>query len=49
MREFETILGAAVSGGSDFPMQSPLFAALVPAFEYLPVMPPLPIDGIGEA
>jgi hypothetical protein len=48
MREIESIVAAAVSGGADATKVTPLFAALLPAFEYLPVMPPLPFDGFGE-
>jgi hypothetical protein len=49
MREIETVVEAAVAGGADVLGAKPLFAALLSAFEYLPVLPPLPLDGIGEA
>jgi hypothetical protein len=49
MREIETAVGTAVAGGADTLTTMPLFAALLPAYEYLPVLPPLPLAGAGEA
>lgn len=47
MRDIEDVLGVAVAGGTAAP--SPLFADVLPDFEYLPVLPPLPVAGAGEA
>ncbi len=49
MREIEAVAGAVVAGGSDVLNTVPLFAVLVPEYEYLPVLPPLPLDGLAEA
>jgi hypothetical protein len=51
MREIEAVVATAVAGGADTPTPNllPLFAALLPAYEYLPVLPPLPLAGAGEA